>query len=414
MAGARRRSTRTEEQPPLTLGFAGLGELDAKAVNALLDDLIEGREVKTVFLPLTDGDTTDEIVHVQRWCLENEIPYEVVSNDKDVKKDKGLKKILDSAAGDYEAQEHGAAKDIVELLADEDHKDARLLMFLNPQEEADLEVFAHAQENDVDSYDMCDDLSAITEEGDPEPEPEPEPEPPTDINTRRGRGRRAAEPDPEPEPSGDAPEPYTKAEQKEYATYLDTKQTTLVELKKIAKALDPENITTETLRGADREYIADLVIITKRNQAEAGEGDDGEPADEAQNSAPARRGRGRAATSEEPADDAAAGDDAADGKDAVFARLRASRERSELITQNLTEAMRVIVKEGGDPEEVVERAAAALAAGLMLFAEYLIVEVRKPKSAGRPRADGSEAQPKPPADPDAPKRGRGRPRKAVD
>lgn len=415
MPGARRRTT---SQPPLTLGFAGSGQLDAKATVALLDDLIDGREVSVVYLPLTNDDTTDEIIHVQRWCLEKEIPYEVVSNEAEVKKDKTLKKILDGAEGDYEAQEQGAGKDIVELLAgteEEPVEDGRLLLFLDPDQDVDLDVYAHSQEHDVPAFDMCGDLTAITEEGADGGDPEPEPEPPavTDISTRRGRGRvAAAEPEPPADDDkGEEQVAYTTAEKR---ALTNLKKETLVELKKKAKALDPENITTESLRGTDKDYVADLIVVTKRNQAAeaavAASGDDGEP-DEAQQTTKGR-GRGRqsaAEPSEEPTGDDGDGEDPAS---AVFARLRASRERAEHITKTLTRAMQAIVDEGGEPDEVIERAAGAVAASLMLFAEYLIVEIRKPKSAGRPRADGSEAQPKPPADPDAPKRGRGRPRRS--
>jgi hypothetical protein len=58
--------------------------------------------------------------------------------------------------------------------------------------------------------------------------------------------------------------------------------------------------------------------------------------------------------------------------------------------------------------DAIREAAANLAEALLIA---FVVEARKPKSAGKPRSDGTEAAPKPPADPDAPKRGRGRPRR---
>lgn len=410
MPGTRRRTQAAE--PPLTLGFAGSGELDAKATVALLDDYVGNREVKLVYLPLTNDDTTNEIVHVQRWCLDNQIPYEVVSEEDDVKKDKGLKKILDTAEGDYGVTEQGAGCDIVELLADNDVEDGVLIMFMDVEQEEDLKVFAHTEEHDVLALDICDELSELTHEDDNN-EPPAAPEPPEDEVSarRRGRGGRAAVAEPKETPTDNGA--YTRAEQKEFDKLI-SKETTLVEAKKILKALDA-SITTEQLRGTDKEYVADLIIVTKRNQA----AEDASGSDEAQQQPPPRR-RGRAAASQEAQDgsDDEGGpgrpdDQLEDARDAVFARLRGSREQAERIAHGMAAVAKAELGLKDDAEDL-EVAAGMLAAALMAFAEFLIVEVRKPKSAGRPRADGTEAQPKPPVDPDAPKRGRGRPRKAVD
>ncbi len=407
MAATSRR-TRSAAQPPLTLGFAGSGELDQKAVVAMLDDLVEGRKVAMVYLPVTDADTTDEIIHVHRWCVANEIPYTTVSDDK-AAKDKALKKIIDGGEDDYEVTKQGAGKDIVELLAgseDSPVEDGRLLLFFDAETDEDVEAFEHTEEHGVDTYDLRDELSKMTfdDDGDDGTAPEAEPEPVDEVSARRGRRAKAPEPEPAAEPA-ESSGAYSEAEQKEFDK-LVSKETTLVELKKIAKGLGDPDITTESLRGTDKEYIADLVIITRRNLA--AEPEPAEPADEAQTAAPAARRRSAAQDAPEPA---AGDDEGEDPKDAVFARLRASRERAEAISSNLVRSLAAIA-EAGDPEEVLERAAGALAVSLMLFAEYLIVEVRKPKSAGRPRNDGTEAKPKPPVDPAAPRRGRGRPRNA--
>lgn len=412
MATARRTRSTT---PPLTLGFAGSGELSKDATWAQLDDLVDDSKVDIVYLPVSDEDTTDEIVHVHRWCLEHEIPYSTVSNEAALKI-KALKKIIDGAVDDYGITEQGAGRDILDLLAGDEKdpvEDGRLIMFFNGDEEEDVAIFEYTEEVDVKAFDICDEMSQIKHDdaGDDGTAPEP-PEEPTKDEVAERRGRRAAKDTSEedkPAPAAKEAGDYTTAEKRARTTLL---KSNLVELKKKAKGLGDDSIDTEYMRGMDKEQVADLIIVTKRNLAAAAEGGDGdgEGQDEAQASVPSRS---RRRSSEEPSEPAEGDDGAEDPKEAVFARLRASRERAEAITQNLVRSLGAIAEEG-EGDEVLERAAAAVAASLMLFAEYIVTEVRKPKSAGRPRADGSEAQPKPPVDPDAPKRGRGRPRKSED
>lgn len=408
------RSRRSEETvPPLTLGIAGSGELAKDAAWALLDDFIGEAKVDMVYLPVSDDDTTDEIIHIHRWCVDHDIPYTTVSNDA-AGKDRGLKKLIDGAEADYEISESGATQDIVDLLSDGDVADGRLLMFFNGEDEADLEAFEYAAANDVRAFDFLDGLDEITHEeddGTAPAAPEPTPEPADELAPRRGRrGSKAADPEPAAEkPSGGD---YTTVEKREL-TRLG--KLNLVELKKKAKALGDPSITTESMRGMDKEQVADLIVVTKRNQAASGESDGAgseEPADEAQTAARPRRGRA-AEPAEEPQEPSDSDDGSEDPKEAVFARLRGSREQAERIARGMSAVAKAELDLADDADDI-EIAAGMLAAALMAFAEFLIVEVRKPKSAGRPRADGTEAQPKPPADPDAPKRGRGRPRKAVD
>ena len=121
---------------PLSLGFAGTGELDTKALTALLDDLTEGAEVEAVYIPVTKDDFTPEMAAVVTWCTSNDIPFTSIRTEE-AQKDRGLKKIISQGTEDYDAGE-SAGKAIVELLAgDEDSPvaDGRLLMFFDGEED---------------------------------------------------------------------------------------------------------------------------------------------------------------------------------------------------------------------------------------------------------------------------------------
>lgn len=407
MVARRSRSTAT----PLTLGFVGSGQLDKKAIIALLDDLADGVEVDAIYVPVTKDDFTDEIEAVVEWAIDRKVEYFTFSDEAAVKKDKVLKAAVDNAKDDFDFK-GDAGKQVVEMLADEDVKDGRLLFFFDGEQDVDLDLFEAAADADVACFDLKDGGSPLTfDEGDDTGVPEPEEEP--EAPARRGRGRAAAEEEPEEKPArsrraakeepADEDDDLTTAEKKRLAE-LTKRDSALTELKKTIKALD-KSIVTADLVGKSKEEVALLIIAAEREQ----DGDEG--AEEA----PAARGRGRRAAggdaeAQEAPEGGVGGDKEADSREEVFARLRGNREAAERIATGLAKAMKTIVDEA-DESQVLEHAAAALAAGMMVFAEVLIAEVRKPKSAGRPRADGTEAQPKPPVDPDAPRRGRGRPRK---
>lgn len=391
--------TRTRRKQKVNVGFAGSGELSKDALIALVEDKLDGMDVEMIYLPVTDADYTDELEHVRRWAVTNEVPYSTVSNADDLKKDKALKKAVDGAEADYEASEDGAGIDIIELLTGDEENPVEgplLFMFFKGESDEDIAIFEATEGTEIKSIDLCASGEDMTfEEPQTDPEPEPEPERPA----RRRRGAAAEEKEETP-----------KDEVTEVPDETELVKLTLVELKKRAKAAAKEagrdDIDTEYLRNRDKAFVADLIVLLATG------GEEPEAADEAQQAAPARRKRGAAAT--EAAQEPSEGEDEGeDGKEAVFARLRGNREVAENIAHGMVSTMRALADEG-DPDHGLERVAGALAAALMGFAEYLIVEVRKPKSAGRPRNDGTEARPKPPVDPDAPKRGRGRPRRSED
>lgn len=395
--GSRNRSK------PLALGIAGSGQLDKKAITALLDDLTDGQTVEVIYIPVTNDDFTEEVENVLAWAKANDHRIETASNEDDTKKDKALAKVTEEAADDFDAGE-SAGKAIVELLAssvEDNGTDARLLMFFDGTEDEDTAVFEEAHNADIAAFDLCDGLSPMSfgDDDGGEPEPDPEPEPP--ARGRRGRGAAKEEPAKE--------EAAPAQDEDDVETREELLKLTLVELKRKAKAIDPKKATTEAMKGLGKPEVIDQFIL---DDGGAGEADE-EPADEAQAAPTGRRGRRAAAEAQEAADggEEAAGDPEADSREQVFERLRGNREAAERIAHGMSSILRSQLDLPQDDDQPLEVACGALAAALMVFAEHVIVEVRKPKSAGRPRKDGTEAQPRPAADPDAPKPRRGRPRK---
>jgi hypothetical protein len=379
------RRGRSTPKKPLTLGFLGSAELDPKAVAAQLDDLItEDTEVDLLVVPVTKDTYTDGIAAVVAWCTEYEIPFSTLS-DADANKDRSLKKVIALAGegNDYDADEypsmHEAMLDFLTSSEDQEVADGRLILFLDADSEDDVAIAEAADEADVACYNIVEGLSLVSFEDDGQPEePKPVEEP-----TRRGRGRAAAAAEPQEE-KGD----YTAVEKRRHTNLL---KLGLTELKRKLKDVD-KSVTTDSLKGTDKEFVADAIILAERATKEDQLPLDGDDGDEAQQPAAPTR-RGRAAKAAEPGDEPVEDEDAEDPKEAVFARLRSSREAAEQISQNLVVSLKAIAEEG-DQDQVLERASAALAVSMMLFAEHIITEVRKPKSAGRPRKDGSEAQPR--------------------
>lgn len=399
MPGARRG--RSAPKTKLTLGFAGSGELDAKAIGPMLDDYVGDAEIEGIFIPVTADDYTEEVAAVVKWANDANVPYITVS-DEEAGKDRKLKKVIGDAADDYAIQEDSTAgKDIVELLVgteEEPVEDGRLLMFLSPEEDYDIDVAEAAVDADIPAFDLCNGVTPITlndddaagDEGGQGDDDQGSDEPAAEEKPSRRAAKKAT-----------ASQPELPLEE----TAESLGKLTLVELKKRAKAVDPETATTEYLRGKDKDFLIDFILNP---------GEDEGPADEGQvvamESAPSRRRRGAAKEAVETApsgseDGSEDGSEGEDPREAVFARLKNQRESAERIAQGIRQAL-----EAGD----VETASGALAGAFMAFAEYIVVEVRKPKSPGRPRKDGTEAQPVPEEVKNAPRRPRGRPRKAAD
>jgi hypothetical protein len=401
----RGRSSRTK---PLALGIAGSGQLDKKAITALLDDLIDGQTVSVIYIPVTSDDFTEEIEAVYAWAKSNDARVETASNEDNTKADKALGKVVEAADDDFDAGE-SAGKAIVELLgvaAEENGADARLLMFFDPDQEEDVVVFEEAHNADIGAFDLCDSLSPMSfgddDGGSPEPTPEPEPEPePAPARSRRGRAAKEAPADEPDEPADDQ-----ATESRE-----ELLKWSLVELKRKAKELDPKRATTASLKGLDKAQVIDGFLLGDEDaqaateaEADANAAASREPADEAQATLPGRRGRRGAA---EPQEGAEGVDGDSDTREDVFARLRGNREAAERIASGMASILRGSLELTEEEDQPIEVASGALAAALMVFAEFLITEVRRPKSAGRPRKDGTEAQPRQ-ADPEAPKPRRGR------
>lgn len=421
---ARRSITRSN---PLTLGFAGSGQLDRKAIDALLDDYVDGAKVELIIVPATLDDYTDEIVAVVAWAKKRDIDYAVLSSEDDVKGDRALKKLIADASEDYAITSAGLATDMAELLKGSEEEpvlDGRLMMFADTAVEEDITFVEAADALEIPAIDLCAGCETITlrDEDDPEPEPEPEPEEEAPSPARRRRGAAVVpdeDVDPEdsaeptyPDPDDDV-EAYSKAEELEFER-MTSRESPLTELKKQLKAMD-RTISTDKLKGVDKAYVADLIILVGRR---GGVKELEEAADEAQAAPAARRGRGASQSTPEPAEVADeaqeveqdSSDRETDSREAVFTRLRNGKEVADRIAFNLVASLRAVAAEGEEGQEL-ERAAGAVAASLMLFAEHIITEARKPKSSGRPRKDGTAAQPKDLSEPEAPRRRVGRPRK---
>jgi len=369
---------------PLTLGFAGSGELDPKSIIPLLDDYVEGRTIEALYVPVTDADWTDEMAAVVEWAKKNDIPYTTIS-DEDALKKPELKGVIDDAEDDFEAGE-SAGKSIVELLAGDENEpvaDGRLLLFMNGSEDEDVSVFEEADQLEVPAFDLCNGLKPIQfgdDEDDAPAEDEPaEEEAPEPAPVARGRRKAAVKQEEVVADDDDEDEEPAAGESREELLKLS-----LVELKKRAKALDPKVHTTETLRGKSK---GDIIPLLTGDEAPD------EAPDEAQAALSTGRVREAPKAAPEVADEGEGDDPEAETRAAVFARLRGQRETAERISAQVSRISKELVDDAAEGEEF-ETAAAVLASALMIFADFIVSEIRKPKSPGRPRKDGTEAQPK--------------------
>lgn len=253
---ARRRTIQPKHtEPPLTLGFFGGAEYDPKTFLPLLDDLVTGREVNMIFVPVSPEDYLSEIRQVVAWAEKHEYPLSTISTENP-SPDPVCQTVLDHDYDDYDAGED-TPKALIELLMNQDDtdgalkvEDGRLLVFYADKdgnvEDRTMDAALTAVEKGLPTYDLTNGLDLMTaeEDGDLEDaealgEPDEEPTP------RRGRKAPAPQTDTS---SGDIPP------REELSTW------TTVELKKLAKEVDPERCTTETLRGKDKDYVIDAIL----------------------------------------------------------------------------------------------------------------------------------------------------------
>jgi hypothetical protein len=212
----------TSTSDPITLAFAGTGDVDLDNIKALLNDWLgfgeddkEGypepsdRDV-TLILPITKLHISDGLEVVLEWADYANVPVIAVTDNE---KSRAIDKILKNAEETHKAANVTAK--IVELLKDAEGEKHVVLLWGEGSEEAELLLDA-AEVAGIKAKDLTaglDDIS-FTKEEEPTPEPEPEPEPEAPKRRAR-RGRRAepeiAEQEEEPltddEPEDEKPEP---------------------------------------------------------------------------------------------------------------------------------------------------------------------------------------------------------------
>lgn len=190
---------------PITLAFAGHGDVDLDNVKALLNDFVglgeedkdgfpkeSPREIRLIF-PLTKAHLSDGIDTVLEWTEYADLPYEVIT---DKEKNRAVDKIVRDAE-DTQFVANVTAKTVEILQRAEGDKYLILLWGADGSEEAELLLDA-AEQAGITAKDLTaglDDLAFGEDEQQEEPEPEPEPEP---EEPKRGRGRRGRKPEPEP------------------------------------------------------------------------------------------------------------------------------------------------------------------------------------------------------------------------
>lgn len=359
------RRRRTTEDKPLVLAIIGSADMPEKALGATLDELVGKREDVSLLLFATKEHTWDTAFDAADWADECDpkVPYSTISDDSATTKN--LKSLIQGGEEDYDGKDD-PIKAFIDFAADEqdkEGKDVRVLFAWPAEDQPDddyraleLAVDAGLPTFDVTKGMTPKGLEALKLDDGSEPEP-PKEEP----KTRSRRSRAAADDDPP------ADEGHTEA---------GLKKLTQTELKKIAQDMGAER---KEVTGVDKDTVIDLILVLQREKAEksgSGDGDD-EPKDEP---------KPRARRSRASAEDKAAADEAQADKDTDAARRQRATELAEDTAITLVKSM-----EGDFDAGAV---AGALAGALMTFAEFIITEVRKPKSAGRPRADGTEAQPR--------------------
>lgn len=207
---------------PITLAFAGPGAVDLENVKALLNDLlnfgpedVEGfpelpdRDI-TIIVPATNELLSKGVQTVLDWTEYADLPYIAVAA-KEGTPSKAVTKAIGYADQAPLAANPGAK--ITSLLTNAEGEKYLVLLWGdesddNPDEDV-LAIFDLVVAADIPVKDLCrglDDVQ-VTLEGDEEPEPTPEPEPaPEPVRPSRGSRRKAPEPvaeDDEPQVAAD-------------------------------------------------------------------------------------------------------------------------------------------------------------------------------------------------------------------
>jgi hypothetical protein len=396
----RSRSTQSEQEAPLTLVFAGSGHLEPEAIMALLDDIVTGREVERVVIPVSTDDWTAEIETVATWAMEKNLGFTSVSSDE-AQNDETLSKVTGAAVDDWSDAGNMVAS-LVEVITgngtDDPAANGRLYFFWNPDMDFDRDLFDLAQQEGVKSYDLLDGGSPL--ESAPVDAPVTEKAP-----TAGGRGKGVADP-----VGGGSVDPLS---------FEELIKLTHIELKQ--RAVELKVATQSELRGRDPSFIADLIVTELRERKDAG-GQDPQVYErmsvaDLKAEIEVRRGAGREITvgkgrGKAPYVEALTGDDEAthgdgapvpgqDGEpdEAQATMPSAARQRAVEPSEepdggeDTTDVAKDRLLASSTTEEMtlgtgiaLEQVTKALVDSLMLFTKYAIEEARKgaPTPAGEP------------------------------
>jgi len=157
----------------VTFGFIGSGEVSPRAIKAILRDQVNAVDSAKFILPLTEEHFHDGIAVVAEFALDNEIPYEIVTDDSALK---GVKEIISGATKEHSVED--VPTKVISLL--EAAADPVLVVFWDDDVAAD--AFERADALEIPTHDITNGFDKVEfAEEEPEPEPEGEGEPVPDA-----------------------------------------------------------------------------------------------------------------------------------------------------------------------------------------------------------------------------------------
>jgi len=409
----------------ISVAFAGPADVTPEAIEALLNDYLgfgpddadgfplpSDREIELIF-PIREDHLSSGLMNVIEWSGDVDLPFTAVTDKAD--RSKVVANIVEDAAEVIEATNVNAK--IIDMLARAEGEGVLVLLWGEGDDAGDedtemlLDLALAENVKVVDLTAGLDDMTFAEEEPAPEPDPEPTP-------ARRGRRSAAkAEPEPEPEPAKPARRGSRRAAAAEETVEVQSEQSIL------AKANAEEPDEKPARRGRSRKAEEPLV---QPEEPLVDEPVTEEPAK------PARRSR-KAAKPEMTTEEAT--------KD-YHDRLSAAKKKSrgDLARDELSEARAEAVEESGEEavQHVEQGATTAgrppvfaslelikgtLSAVYLYFAEQtelISMNMLAPvgesplAEAVREALEALEVGVTFPAAEEAPKRGRGRPRKEPD
>lgn len=153
-----------------TYGFIGSGDTTAKNTTALLDDLIDAEEEPATFIiPVTQSLWTTPIQTIADYAFDQEIPYEVVTDDS-ADSHKAFAEIIQAATKVHRVQR--VAMKIENIL--EKSAEPVLIVAWSDEDADSLSALERALTRDIPAFDLCNGLEPLEfdDESDDDTEPE--------------------------------------------------------------------------------------------------------------------------------------------------------------------------------------------------------------------------------------------------